>query len=192
MAQQVNEGTYRISGRFGEAFILLPERPPMRLFEATAVTFTVEIGQEEVPIAGSNRSGVKDGPESRTDGAMTIQKLDSLLENHVYGFLNYSLRDRRRARDAGQRITRTFTMQVWLDDPDALGAEGWQLEGCRLSRLMGGFNISDIVTNRDHPFRWEAERKIKAFERIGNDIDDATGLPRIRYTDDLAPSPGTI
>lgn len=189
--QQVDPGTYRISGRYGEAFILLPTGPPIKLFEATQVSFTVNIGQEDVPIAGLNKAGTKDGPEERTDGNLTVQKIDSLLENHVSQFLSRNIRDRRRARDTGNRLIRTFTMQVWLDDPDALGAEGWQLEGVRLSRLSGGFNIGDIVTNREHTFRWWDERKIRAFERIGNEIDDVTGLPRVRYTDDLLPTPGS-
>lgn len=183
MAEQVNEGSYRISGRFGEAFYVPQDgQPPIKLIEATAVEFTVEIGQTDVPIPGKNKNGTKDGPESRS-GNMTIQKLDSRFENLVYGFLNYSLSERRRMRDAGTRPARTFTLQVWLDDPDALGAEGWQLEGVRLSRLTGGFNIGDELTNREHPFRYEQERKISAFERIGNAFDPATGLPAIRYTD---------
>lgn len=188
MAQNVDPGTYRISGRFGEAFIILPNQPPLKLFEIQQFSFTVSIGQEDVPIAGLNKAGTKDGPEERTDGTMTIHKIDSLLENHVSQFLSRNTQERRRLRDAGQRVIRTFTMQVWLADPDALGDEGWQLEGVRLSRLTGGFNISDIVTNREHPFRWWDERKIKAFERIGNTIDEATGLPAVRYTDTPTPA----
>lgn len=185
MAEQVNEGSYRISGRFGEVF-----RDGLKLMEVTAVEFTIEIGQTDVPIPGSNRTGTKDGPETRT-GSMTVQKIDTRWENEVYKFLSYSLAERRRLRDLGQRPSRVFTMQVWLDDPDALGAEGWQLEGVRLTRLTGGFNIGDELLNREHPFRFEAERKIRAFERIGDQVDASTGLPAIRYTDDLSPSPGT-
>jgi hypothetical protein len=187
MAQQVDPGTYRISGRYGEAFLILPNQAPIRLFEATQVSFVVNIAQEDVPIAGLNKAGTKDGAEERTDGTLTIQKIDSFLENHVSQFLSRNLKERRRLRDAGQRLVRTFTMQVWLDDPDALGAEGWQLDAVRLSRLAGGFNIADIVTNREHPFRWWDEHKIRAFERIGNTIDEATGLPAVTYTDDLGP-----
>lgn len=190
MADQVNAGSYRISGRYGEVFYTLPGQAPIKVIEATAVVFSVDIGQEDVPIPGSPRNGTKDGVEARTDGTLSVQKLDSRFENIVYGFLNYSVDERRKMRDAGTRPPRTFTMQVWLDDPDALGVEGWQLEGVRLSRITGGFNIGDIVTARDHPFRWEAERKIKAYERIGNDVDETTGLPKITYTDNLAGVPG--
>jgi hypothetical protein len=180
MAEQVNEGSYRISGRFGEVF----DEDGIRLMEVSAIEFTVEIAMTDVPIPGSNRNGTKDGPEARS-GEMTVQKIDTKHENRIYQFLNYSLAERRRMRDEGRRPKRTFRMQVWLDDPDALGAEGWQLEGVRLSRLQGGFNIGDEIINRTHPFRYEAERKIKAYERIGNEVDSATGLPKIRYTDDL-------
>lgn len=186
MAEQVNEGSYRISGRFGEVF-----REGIKLMEVTAVEFNVEIGQTDVPLSGSNKTGTKDGPETRA-GSMTVQKIDTRWENEIYAFLNYSLAERRRLRDQGRRPKRTFTMQVWLDDPDALGSEGWQLEGVRLNRLTGGFNIGDELLNREHPFRYEAERKIRAYERIGNQIDEATGLPAIRYTDDLAGSPGAV
>jgi hypothetical protein len=186
MAELVNDGTYRISGRFGEAFYVPNVGPSIRLIEAVAVEFTMEIGQTDVPIPGKNRNGTKDGIESRS-GTMTIQKLDSRFENIVFGVSSSSIDERRRLRDAGTRRARTFTMQVWLDDPDALGAEGWQLGGVRLSRLVGGFN-QDEVTNREHPFRYETERKIKAYERIGNEFDAATGLPRIKYTDrDMMP-----
>jgi tail tube protein len=186
MPEAVNEGAYRISGRFGEGFYVPSDgTPPLKLIEATAIEFTVEIGQTDVPIPGRNKTGTKDGPESRS-GTMTIQKLDSRFENIVFGFLNYSIAERRRLRDQGIRPVRTFTLQVWLDDPDALGAEGWQIEGVRLSRLMGGFNTADELTNREHPFRYETERKLAAYERLGNTFDPATGLPAIRYTDRVA------
>jgi hypothetical protein len=84
-------------------------------------------------------------------------------------------------------------MQVWLDDPDALGAEGWQLEGVRLSRLTGGFNISDEHPERATiPSATRPSARSSAFERIGNEVDPATGLPRIVYTDNLSPSPGAV
>jgi hypothetical protein len=182
MAEAVNEGSYRISGRYGEAFMIPSEGPPIKLIEATAVEFAVEIGQTDVPIPGKNTTGTKDGPETYT-GTMTVQKLDSRFENLVFPFLHMNIDERRRQRDAGQRTTRTLTLQTWLDDPDALGAEGWQLEGVRLSRLAGGYNIADELTNREHPFRFDRLRKIQAFERIGNQFDAATGLPAIVYTD---------
>jgi hypothetical protein len=188
MADQINEGAYRISGRFGECFYIPPSRghgQAMRLFEATQCEFTTEIAQEDVPLAG-NRTGTKDGPEANT-GTLVIQQIDAFFENLLEQIaLSQSLEDRRRARDARLRIPRTFTLQVWQDDPEALGAIGWQLDGVRLSRLMGGFNFADVVTSREHPFRFERRRQIKGFERIGEQIDPVTGLPAIRYTSDLA------
>ncbi len=38
---------------------------------------------------------------------------------------------------------------------------------------------------REHAFRFDRFRKLKAFERVGNAIDELTGLPKIKYTDDL-------
>lgn len=187
MAIDVNEGAYRISGRYGEAFYLDPSgvRPPLKILEATALTFTKGIGVEDVPLSG-NRTGTKDGAEEPGAFSLTIQKIDEWFENIVYEALNQNLAARRAARDAGQRILRTFTLQVWSDDPEALGAIGYQLEGCRLSTLMGGFDFSESITNREHTGRFERVRKISSFERIGNQIDSATGLPAIRYTERIA------
>jgi hypothetical protein len=181
-----NEGAYRISGRFGEGFYLDPtgRRPPLKIMEATAITFTKEIGITDVPLSG-NRTGSKDGGEQPGSGTMTLQKIDQFFENIVYEALNQNLAARRAARDAGQRISRTFTLQVWEDDPEALGAIGNQLDGVRLSRYEGGFNFGDEITSREHAFRYERVTKIKAFERIGNQTDPTTGLPAIRYTDSL-------
>jgi len=184
MADQINEGAYRISGRFGEGFFIDPSgrRPPLKIMEATAITFTLELGVVDVPLGG-NRTGTKDGAEAR-EGTMTVQKIDNFFENIVFEARSGNLEARRRARDAGQRIPRTFTLQVWEDDPEALGAIGWQLDGVRIRRLQGGFDFGDEITNREHPFRYEDIGRIKNFERIGNQIDPTTGLPAIRY---LAP-----
>lgn len=182
----VDEGSYRISGRFGEGFFLDPtgRRPPMKIIEATAITFEQEIAIEDVQLSG-NRTGSKDGGENPGTGTMTLQKIDNFFDNIVAEAFSGNLDLRRRARDAGTRIPRTFTLQVWEDDPEALGAIGHQLEGVRLPKYEGGFNFADTVTMREHAFRFDRFRKLKAFERIGNTVDAATGLPAIRYTDDL-------
>lgn len=181
---QVNEGAYRISGRFGEGFYMDPsgERPPLKIIEATQIEFTLSLGQVDVPLAG-NRTGTKDGAETRT-GVMALQQIDAFFENIVFDARAGNLDARRAARDAGQRIARTFTLQVWQDDPEALGALGYQLDGVRTFDMTGGFNFGDDVTARTYNFRYEDIRRIKSFERIGNQIDAATGLPSIRY---LAP-----
>lgn len=181
MADQVNDGAYRISGRFGEGFFIDPSgrRPPMKIIEATQITFSLELGVEEVPLAG-NDTGEKDGPETKS-GQMNVQQIDAFFENLVLEARSGNVAARRAARDAGQRIDRTFTLQVWQDDPEALGALGYELTGVRLSRFEAGFDFGQVVTAREHPFRFRNVRRIKSFERIANSIDPATGLPAIRY-----------
>lgn len=178
MGQQINQGSYRMSGRFGEAW-----RDGVQLFEVTSVVATVQIAQVDVPLAGLNRVGVKDGQETRTGGQFVVQKVDTRWENDVYGFLGYSLADRRRLRDAGLPPMRTFSLQLWLDDPEALGAEVWQLDGVRIFNLPLGFNVANDLETRTFDFRWESEHKLSAFEIQAGRVDPSTGLPVIRFTD---------
>lgn len=190
MAVDNNEAAYRISGNYGEAFFNDPSgrRPPMKILEATELTFTKEIAVEDVQLSG-NRSGSKDGAELPGSFSMTLTWIDQFFENLIMEAFNQNLAARRAARDAGTRISRTFTLQVWNDDPDALGAIGHQLEDCRLSVYMGGFSFGETITNRQHSGRFETFRQIRSFERLGNQLDAATGLPAIRYTVDLSTPP---
>jgi hypothetical protein len=183
-ATQINEGAYRISGRFGEGFYLDPSgvRPPLKIVEATQIEFTLSLAVTDVPLSG-NRTGSKDGPESRT-GVMALNQIDAFFENIVFDARAGNLDARRAARDAGHRVARTFTLQVWQDDPEALGALGYQLDGVRISDLTGGFNFGDDITARQYNYRYEDVSRIRSFERLGNQIDPSTGLPAIRY---LAP-----
>jgi hypothetical protein len=187
---ELNEGAYRISGRYGEGFFIDPSgrRPPLKILEATAITFTKAIGVEDVQLSG-NRTGTKDSGEEPGTFTMTLQKIDNFFENIVFEAFNQNLAERRAARDAGKRITRTFTLQVWEDDPEALGAIGHQLDGCRLSDYAGGFDYGQTVTSREHAGRFERLRKLSAFERLGNQIDPVTGLPAIKYTDRVGGPP---
>ena len=180
---EVNEAAYRISGRFGEAYYLDPTgvRAPRKLFEATQCSFTKSIGQTDVMLAG-NQTGTKDGAEEPGTVTLTLTQVDQFFENFIYAAFNQNLAARRAARDAGERIARTFMLQVWQDDPEALGALGWQLEGVRLSTINGGFDFSDEVTSREHSGRFERFKQIQSFERVGNEIDQDTGLPKINYT----------
>lgn len=184
MSAQSNEGAYRISGRFGEGFYMDPSgaRPPLKIVEATQIEFTFAIGVTDVPLSG-NRTGSKDGAEART-GVMALQQIDAFFENIVLDAAAGNLDARRAARDAGKRIARTFTLQVWQDDPEALGALGYQLDGVRISDMTGGFNFGDDITSRQYNFRYDSHRRIKSFERLGNQVDASTGLPAIKY---LAP-----
>jgi hypothetical protein len=176
----VNQGSYRISGRYGEAW-----RNGLQLFECTGVTATVQIGQTDVPLAGLNRNGTKDGIETRTGGQLMLQKIDDRWGNDLYGFLGYSLEERRKLRDAGTPPMRTFSLQIWLDDPEALGSECWELQNVRLFNLPLGFSTSNEIESRTFDFRWEAEYPLQNYEIQGNQVDPTTGLPVISYTHSL-------
>lgn len=173
----INAGSYRISGRYGYAM-----RDARQLFEVTSVTATLTIGQTEVVLAGVNKTSVKDGTITRSGGQLMMQKIDSRWEDEMYAFISTDLATQRKNRDAGTPANRAFSMQIWLDDPSALGAEAIQLDGCRLFNLPMGFNASNDLETRTWDFRWESEQLLQAFEIQGSQTDPATGLPAIAYT----------
>jgi hypothetical protein len=181
MSTVTDPGAYRISGRYGEGYYIDPSgaRPPLKIMEATQIEFTPSIAVTDVTLAG-NETGSKDGAVSRT-GTMALQQIDAFFENIVFDALPGNLDARRAARDAGQRVDRTFTLQVWQDDPEALGALAYQLDSVRISELTGGFNFGDDITNRTYNFRFTDVRRLKSFERLGNAMDASTGLPSISY-----------
>lgn len=174
-------GAYRISGRFGWGYYIDPSgaRAPIQIIEATQIEFTPSIAVTDVPLAG-NDTGSKDGVVSRT-GTMAVQQIDAWWENIVTDAMPGNLAARRAARDAGKRVNRTFTLQVWQDDPEALGAIGYQLNSVRISEFTGGFNFSDDITSRTYAFRFGSFQRIKSFQRLGNQVDASTGLPAIQY-----------
>jgi hypothetical protein len=130
-----------------------------------------------VPMVGSTKQGYKPGRESRT-GTFRFQKIDSRWERQMFQFLTYSLEARRAARDAGQPTLRPFTLNIRLDDPDALGTEEWALQGCLIWRLPLGFNITDDIIDRELEFTWETETPVETFIRTGP-TDPATGVPPV-------------
>jgi hypothetical protein len=172
MPVSVNEGLYRVGGMYGQAL-----RGGTVLAEAVEVTVAVEINRIEVPLVGSTKQGYKPGRETR-EGTINIQKIDSRWELEVYQFLSQSLATRRLARGTTAGALRPFTMLLQYDDPDALGFESWQLDGCLLWRMQLGFSITDDIVNREFPLTWESEKPLVAFRRTGG-IVDATGLPAI-------------
>jgi hypothetical protein len=174
MPVTANEGLYRIGGMYGAAY-----RDGKLLSEAVEVTATVEIGRIEVPLVGQTRTGYKPGREAR-DGTINIQKIDGAWEQEVYNFLSQSLADRRANRGTAQGALRPFSLVLEWDDPDALGYEAWQLDGCLLWRLPLGFSITDDVVNREFPLTWEKERPLSLFKRSGG-TNSATGQPAVTY-----------
>jgi hypothetical protein len=173
-----NEGLYRIGGMYGAAY-----RNGKLLAEVVEVQATVEVNRIEVPLVGQTRTGYKPGRESR-DGTITIQKIDGAWEEEVSNFLAQSLADRRRNRGTAAGALRPFSLVLEFDDPDALGYEAWQLDGCLLWRMQLGFSITDDVVNREYPLTWETERPLSLFTRTGG-TNPATGQPAVTYSHHL-------
>lgn len=162
----VNEGLLRYGGMYGAAY---DPATGAVLSELVEVTAAVEIGRIEVPLVGTTKQGYKPGRETR-EGTINIQKIDSKWEMELFRFLSQGLEQRRAARDSGDHtLLRPFTLVIGFDDPDALGREKWQLEGCLLWRLTMGFSITDDIVNREFPLTWENEVPLEAFVRGPND-----------------------
>lgn len=154
------QGSWRFAGRWGSAW----DAQGNLLAEMVAVATPVEIGRIDVPLVGSPRAGHKLGAETR-EGTMRVQKFDSKWELFVYSLLSQSVQERRDARDGrGPALASAeFSITYKFDDPDALGVERWQLDGCRIWRLPLGFDINDDLVEREYPLTWEAERPLTAF-----------------------------
>jgi hypothetical protein len=170
--QSVNEGLWRFGGMYGSAW-----RDGKLLSETVELVAAVEINRLDVVLAGTTKSGYKPGRETR-EGTLRVQKLDTKWELEVYQFLNTSLEQRRRNRDAGRPSLRPFQLQMEFDDPDALGFEAWQLEGCLLWRLPLGFAVTDDTVEREYPLTWERELPLSAFHRTGQIVG---GVPQVAY-----------
>jgi hypothetical protein len=173
----VAEALQRMGGMFGAAY-----RDGKMLTNVVEVSGSIEINRVEMPITGRTQLGYKPGRESR-EGTLRLQKVDSYWEMEVYRFLSASLEDRRAARNAGQNLIRPFQLLLEYDDPDALGIEKWQIDGCLLWRMQLGFAITDDVVEREIPLTWERESPIYAFERD----ELGSGMAVARYYDGLAP-----
>lgn len=170
-----NPGLWRMGAMHGSAW-----RNGVQLAEGIEVNVNVEINRMEMPLVGTTKQGYKPGRESR-EGTLRIQKIDSAWEMEVYSFLTQSVAERRRNRGTGKGGLRPFQLQLELDDPDALGYELWQLEGCLIWRLPLGFSISDDIIDREFPLTWESETPLAHFERTGG-IDPITGRPAVAQT----------
>lgn len=185
MADTSNDGALRISGRFGELFITrrAPGNGPpiaVKLIEAESIEATAEQAVEDVNLPGTGDVGDKEGPTTRS-GTLTVQHITTEWQEYQKRTaLSGTLAARRKARDRNERLDRSMTLQVWNDDPSALGAEGWQLEKVRFYRLTIGFS-PDLLT-RELPFRYADETQIRGFQRLGGTIDPVSGLPAIEYT----------
>ena len=174
--QSVNEGLWRFGGMYGSAW-----RDAAMLTEVVELTAAVEINRLEVPLTGTTKQGYKPGRESR-EGSLRFQKMDTAWELEVYHFLSMSLEDRRRNRDEGNPSLRPFQLQMEFDDPDALGYEAWQLEGCLLWRLPLGFSITDDIVDREIPLTWEVETPLDTFIRTGQVVGGVPQVAKVHST----------
>jgi hypothetical protein len=157
---QVNEGLWRFSGMYGQAW-----RDGRLLADVTEVSGAVEINRIEVPLVGRTKTGYKTGRETR-EGTLRVQKMDAKWEMEIYQYLTQSLQERRDRRDRGEPSLRPFQLVLEYDDPDALGREKWQLDGVLLWRMPVGFNIGDDLVDREFPITWESEQPLIAFTNV--------------------------
>jgi hypothetical protein len=152
--------------------------------EITNVTATITIAKIEMPLVGTTRMGIKPGRETR-EGTFNVQKIDTHWENYIHQYMGMSVDDRRKLRGQPGGQMRSFSMQVYLDDPDALGYEVWQLNGCLIWDLPLGFNITDDVIDKAFSFGWETEQPLHTFEAIPDVLDPTTQLPAVKLVDQL-------
>jgi hypothetical protein len=148
------------SGMYGSVW-----RDNIRLGEVIEFSGTVGIGRIDVPLVGQTRVGHKPGRETR-EGTMRVQKRDAKWEMEIYNFFSQSLDDRRASRDAGAPSLRPFSLICEYDDPDALGRERWQFDGCLIWNLPLGMSIADDQVERDYTITWESERPLEVFEKV--------------------------
>lgn len=170
-SQAQNEGAWRFSGMYGAAY-----RDGRLMMEVTEVSGTLAMSRVDVPLVGRERLGHKRGRQSR-EGSLVIQKIDGSWEFDIWKSIRAGMAERRAARDAGAPISVTFNLDLWYDDPDALGREGWRLNGVQLWDMPIGFNIGDDIVNRQFTMTWEDEEPLQIFDaQIGS-----TGVPAPKY-----------
>jgi hypothetical protein len=163
VADLTNPGLFRFSGMYGAAYRMTANEAPSLLSEVIEVSGAAEINRIEMPLVGQTRNGFKPGRESR-EGTLRLQKIDTRWEFEVWQFMSQGLAQRRANRDKGLPNLRPFTIQFEYDDPDAVGIEKWQLNGCLIWRLPLGFAITDDVVEREFPLTWESEQPVYAFQ----------------------------
>jgi len=177
-------GLFRIGGAYGQAL-----RDGNVLADVVEVAATVSVNRIDVPLVGTTRSAYKPGRETR-EGTINIQKIDSTWELELRQFLAQNLATRRANRGTPGASLRPFSLNIQLDDPDALGIEEWQLDGCLFWQMDLGFNIGDDILNRSFPFTWEKETPLHTFKVSRTTLSTTTGLPDVTIVDSVHPVGG--
>lgn len=155
-----DQGKFRFSGAWGSAW----DSQGNMISDMVSVAAPVELGRTDVPIVGTLRVGHKRGRETR-EGTLRVQKLDTAWELKVYAYLSQSVDQQRRQRDGlDPAFDPHFSIVLKYDDPEALGVERWQLDGCMIWRLPLGFDINTELVENEYPMTWETERPLTAFK----------------------------
>lgn len=126
--------------------------------EVTSVEWTTTIQQIAVKIVGGYRTETKPGEESRA-GTFRIQDVHDHWGLRVWRFLE--------ARSRGDRSAAyfpEFSIVTRLADIGAFDESRWQLDGCQLFQLDGGFNVDNELEVRDMPFTYRREIPVHAYE----------------------------
>lgn len=141
--------------RAGDAGTCL--RDGRTLGEVVGIEWGLEIAQIEVRIPGKYRTEMKPGGETR-NGTFHIQDLDDSWALQVWDFVQ--------ARKSGDRSAAAFpefSIVTKIDDIGAPAKTRWQLDGCQLFQLIGGYSTDDELLSRDIPFSYRDERPLDAY-----------------------------
>lgn len=135
-------------GHWGEVYV-----GATRILEVTAIEYTIEIEQVEVPQSGgrwlSRHPGMISG-----NGELTIHFAYSDFAGAFLPYVAKSPDQLRAERDAGLPIRPTTTIKVAVDDPHGSGREYETLTNVQFWTYTGGFDVTSLV-GRTWPFTFE-------------------------------------
>lgn len=136
-----------VHGKWGRV-ILTGSSGPREIVECTDVEAEVAIEQIEVNQGGGYWRSSVPGQIGGT-GNMTIQKANSEFEKLLMAYISLTPAEMRARRDAGQVLQQTFTLEMVVDDPNAIrGYESLTLKECRFWNLPLGYGRGGIVQRR--------------------------------------------
>lgn len=132
-------------GHWGRLFVNAVE-----MAEVTAIEYTVDIEQVEVPQVGTTWTYIHEGLITG-QGELRIHKQYSDMEGSFLPYVSMTPQQLRAARDNGQPVRKEYTLQVDLDDPLGEGKETQTLTGVKFWSYTGGFDSTSLV-GRTWPF----------------------------------------